>query len=647
MAAASFLLFALTWALGGGLFLYAHDVIAYVLLAVSLVIVVAPTLFGNHPNWQWTGLATSILLAVISIGIGLYSPEASKYSTQQVQSGSASQWAKNYYDQVDQYLKQSSTNFYRTTTAKGYYNYKTVNNNMPMLLGVHNIGAYYSVQDGKVLEFSESVANQQAAMNDPIRSADHRTTLENLLGVKYMFMRIDQTKQQSVPYGFKYIKKQNGHVRGFRDKKARGLGNNTGTVLLKNNNALPLAYVQTHQVSEQSYDNMTPWAREQSMTFGAVTETPASGVRKAAVKDNSRTVDYSVENLSHPLMTADQVVSYRSRNNFDGTISKTNTSEPASSYQTFTPKVEKDQRYGTGVYPISKTLQSALDKNRSIYEDNATDNETGLKSITSDASGNTMVYKLNFNQPMQAKNTELYLDLDGITTTVPTKQDVLSQDWYKSVFRDETRSKFNILQDVRKATLYPNEAGYTLTAETHDNSNNSVQLGITNMSDYEKKTHTLINLGYSAKNRNSVILRFSGVTSIHFKSAKIVAVPFGQSYTNRLQRLKKTKLNNLKIQNDKVTGQTHTTRAGVLTTSIPYNDGWRLKVDGKEQATQVVNKGFVGASVSAGKHNIELTYQTPGLTLGKVATVIGIIGLILSSLIFSGFVKNQKQPRRH
>lgn len=642
------LLLVVSWALIGGLFRDAHEVMAYVLLAATLVIVITPNLFLNHQSWRWPALGVAAFVSLISTGMGLYNTDASSYTEQQLFAGSATQWAKNYYDQVDQKLKQSASNFYRTSTTKGYYNYKTVNNDIPMLLGVHNIGAYYSVQDKKVLDFSESVGNSQSAMNDPIRSADHRTTLENVLGVRYLFMRIDQVGKQSMPYGFKYVRKANGHIRGFRDKKARGVGNNTGTVLSKNNNALPLAYVQTKQVTNAQYQKMSPWQREQSMTYGAVTEGKATGVKTAKVKNRSKTISYAVENLSHPLMNKRQVVLYRERNNFEKSISVLPESQSKSQIQTFTPKVDKDQKYGSGVYPATPTLQQALNKNRSIYEDNATENESGLHSITSDASGNVMVYKLNFKNPSKVKNTELYLDLSGISIKAPTTRDVLTQKWYVSVFRNETRSKFKEFQQMRSAILNPNVKGYSLTAETADNSNNSVQLGVNNMSDYEKKSHTLINLGYSTKNRKGVVLRLTGVTGLNIKKAKLIAVPFGKSYTNRLQKLKKTKLNNLTIHSNKVTGTTHNSTNGILTTSIPYSKGWKLTVDGQAKAAKVVNKGFVGAAVSAGHHKIVLTYHTPGLTLGKVATIIGLLGLVASGILFSGrFVEMKRKENRH
>ncbi|KLD57233.1 hypothetical protein WP50_35330, partial [Lactiplantibacillus plantarum] len=55
------------------------------------------------------------------------------------------------------------------------------------------------------------------------------------------------------------------------------------------------------------------------------------------------------------------------------------------------------------------------------------------------------------------------------------------------------------------------------------------------------------------------------------------------------------------VTNNQITGTTLTKTATVLTTSIPYSTGWQLRVDGQTVRTQVVNKGFVGAKLTAGR----------------------------------------------
>ncbi|MCF7522784.1 YfhO family protein [Levilactobacillus brevis] len=65
-------------------------------------------------------------------------------------------------------------------------------NNMTMSHGLHGIMSYFSVQNGYVGQFSRDLGNAEYAMNAPMGQADGRTTLTQLLGVKYLFARTDQ-----------------------------------------------------------------------------------------------------------------------------------------------------------------------------------------------------------------------------------------------------------------------------------------------------------------------------------------------------------------------------------------------------------------------------------------------------------------------
>jgi len=164
-----------------------------------------------------------------------------------------------------------------------------------------------------------------------------------------------------------------------------------------------------------------------------------------------------------------------------------------------------------------------------------------------------------------------------------------------------------------------------------DNVTSFSQLGTTNMSDYEPRTSAVINLGYSKHARKLITLNFTSIRSLHFKSAKLIAVPLGKTYRQRTRQLQKSGLKQQRVTNNQITGTTMTKTATVLTTSIPYSSGWQLQVDGHTVKTQVVNKGFVGAKLTAGRHRIRLTYRTPGLKIGLWLSVIsGGISLVVA-----------------
>lgn len=71
----------------------------------------------------------------------------------------------------------------------------------------------------------------------------------------------------------------------------------------------------------------------------------------------------------------------------------------------------------------------------------------------------------------------------------------------------------------------------------------------------------------------------------------------------------------------------------VVFTNLPYDKGWKVKVDGVEVETRAVNIAFVGFDISKGKHQVEFSYLPPGLVLG--ASISGGSLLIVIILFYN------------
>ncbi len=73
---------------------------------------------------------------------------------------------------------------------------------------------------------------------------------------------------------------------------------------------------------------------------------------------------------------------------------------------------------------------------------------------------------------------------------------------------------------------------------------------------------------------------------------------------------------------------------GVLVTSIPYDKGWRLKVDGRNKEIQELLGGaFISVPLDAGQHQISLKFRPPGLFVGIAVTIIAILILMATQNI--------------
>lgn len=76
----------------------------------------------------------------------------------------------------------------------------------------------------------------------------------------------------------------------------------------------------------------------------------------------------------------------------------------------------------------------------------------------------------------------------------------------------------------------------------------------------------------------------------------------------------------------------------LLMTSIPYDEGWKLYVNGKKQVKEKVLGALIGIKLKNKKSNIILKYEAPGVKLGAIVSLIGLIGLIILLFVDKKFL---------
>ena len=68
----------------------------------------------------------------------------------------------------------------------------------------------------------------------------------------------------------------------------------------------------------------------------------------------------------------------------------------------------------------------------------------------------------------------------------------------------------------------------------------------------------------------------------------------------------------------------------LMYTSIPYDEGWSLKVDGEDYDYFKILDGLIGVKLQPGEHKIEFKYKLPGLELGIGISIFSLGILILA-----------------
>ena len=75
-----------------------------------------------------------------------------------------------------------------------------------------------------------------------------------------------------------------------------------------------------------------------------------------------------------------------------------------------------------------------------------------------------------------------------------------------------------------------------------------------------------------------------------------------------------------------IEGKIELSKDSYIKTSIPYDKGFEIYIDGKLVDYEIVNKSFLGFKISKGVHNIKIVYTAP---LFKEGLVISLFGLLL------------------
>ena len=172
----------------------------------------------------------------------------------------------------------------------------------------------------------------------------------------------------------------------------------------------------------------------------------------------------------------------------------------------------------------------------------------------------------------------------------------------------------------------PNQA-WRISMTNGDITNSLSQMPETNLSEYEKTTAGVLNLGWVDQMPNGLSMQLGQVGRYSF-DLQLVGIPMTTQYDKQVQHLQKNGLQELRLRHNEVTGLVTTKQNGVLASSIPYSAGWHATVNGHAVKLIKTNRAFMGIKLTKpGKQQIKLTYRTPGLTAGIHFTAI-VSGLI-------------------
>lgn len=83
----------------------------------------------------------------------------------------------------------------------------------------------------------------------------------------------------------------------------------------------------------------------------------------------------------------------------------------------------------------------------------------------------------------------------------------------------------------------------------------------------------------------------------------------------------------------RIEGSLNAAAAGSVMTSIVYDEGWTVLVDGNPVETFAIGKGFIGFDVPAGSHTVTMTFFPKGLKIGLIISGVSLLLLIALVLL--------------
>ena len=101
-------------------------------------------------------------------------------------------------------------------------------------------------------------------------------------------------------------------------------------------------------------------------------------------------------------------------------------------------------------------------------------------------------------------------------------------------------------------------------------------------------------------------------------------------------RLSETRMTTTLLTDTRLEGTVTNAEEGLLYTSIPYDSGWTLTVDGQPEKITAVGNAMIAFHLDPGSHRIVLHYETPGYSVGMTVTIICLalyLALLLVALL--------------
>lgn len=532
-----------------------------------------------HP-YRWL-LAITMLNAGVNAIYAAF-PYNGDFSSSMLSRGEYQAITSNRYGKLNQDLKNNS--FYRVSTISQNKIIDGPNLDNDLTSGLHNVDSYYSLQNKYLGQFNTSLQNNQYQANIPIRQADDRTIMNNFFGVKYLFVQSNGDNATKIPAGY-FLDKATDPVINYDEGQPSNPQSKdefvpTQTMRYKTNYAFPLLYWQDNYISKKDYQSLSPTEKERVLATGVLVDKQEKlrGMKAAKLK-------------THVYPLKSELVSNRLNKVNPAKLTYTDSEE---TYQLQLPELQ------------SKKMQQKLKGSELHIE----------------------FSKIKYT-PFSMKEQIAY-EQAHLKETVLNPGNVINQRYTHYRYW-----RYHVLNGSPDISFKLNIGSKFGTATIEQARQSTLSL-------FKHVTNSTLNIGYyDGKLPTSLTFQPSKLGTYELKY-RVVAEKLDNNYYREVKTLQRHRLEDVKFKRNQVQGTIKTTRPGVLTSSIPYSTGWSVKVNGKKATTLRTNQAFLGVYLPAGTHHVTFSYELPGIKLGALLSLIGLVWTILAGIITIGWERKRK-----
>lgn len=138
----------------------------------------------------------------------------------------------------------------------------------------------------------------------------------------------------------------------------------------------------------------------------------------------------------------------------------------------------------------------------------------------------------------------------------------------------------------------------------------------------------ILDLGYCEKDEEIKVSLDCSNIETNETYAEIYAYTVDENILKKgFEKLKAASLNITSHSDTKISGKITVKENSVLYSSIPYDKGWSILIDGEKTKTYEVGEAMLAASVKPGEHTIEYVYQPRGFNYGIIISAASAAGI--------------------